>query len=360
MDFQRIQYIDWFRNYWHDIDYDLATSGIHAVTQKELSIHIDDLNLGKTLFYGHPRLVELISEIYGVEKDRILITSGSTQANYLFCALFLSKGDEVIVEHPVYTPLLDVVKLFTPNVKLLERRFEEGYKLNVDRLSEMTSKNTKMMVFTNLHNPSSNVTDSQTLKSIAEIAEDNDVFVLSDEVYRDFMMEDAPPIFSSFTELGISTCSLSKFYGSGALRIGWAMCRPELVKKAMLLNDYLLVTNSCAGELYGAMVLERRDWLLDKVKNTTSRNFPIVKKWIEERDDLEWIEPKYGVIAFPRLLKEIDTMELTEHLLKNYRTLISPGQFFGAKRHIRLGYGQDTDRLKKGLENLGSALDELG
>jgi aspartate/methionine/tyrosine aminotransferase len=360
MDFQRIEYIDWFRNYWHDIDYDLATSGIQAVTQKELSIHIDDLNLGKTLFYGHPKLVEQISKIYGVEKDRILITSGSTQANYLFCALLLSLGDEVIVEHPVYTPLLDVVKLFTPNVKFLERKFEEGYKLNVERLNEMTSKNTKMMVFTNLHNPSSNVMDSETLKSVAQIAEDNEVFVLSDEVYRDFMMEDAPPIFSSFTDYGISTCSLSKFYGSGALRIGWAMCRPELVKKAMLLNDYLLVTNSCAGELYGAMVLEKRKWLLDKVKGTTSRNFPIVKKWIEERDDLEWVEPKYGVIAFPRLLKEIDTMELTEHLLRNYRTLISPGQFFGAKRHIRIGYGQDTYKLEKGLENLGSALDELG
>lgn len=356
--FQTVEYVDWFRNYWHDIEYDLAISGIHPVSQKELNIQIDDLNFGKTLFYGHPRLVELISEIYGVEKNEILITSGSTQANYLICALLISEGDEVIVEHPVYTPLLDVVKLFKPKVKLLERRFEEGYKLNLDRLNEMVTKNTKMMVFTNIHNPSGNMMDTQTLKSIAEIAEDNNIFVLSDEVYRDFMLEKPPPVFSSLTKLGISTCSLSKFYGAGALRVGWAMCDPKLVEKARLLNDYILVTNSCAGELYGAMILENRNRFVEKVREIRSKNYPLLKDWVENRNDLEWVPPMCGVIGFPRL-NNVDSMQLTEILLKNYNTLISPGQFFGAEKHIRIGFGGEEDKLRKGLVNVGLALDEM-
>lgn len=360
MDFQTVEYIDWFRNYWHDIEHDLAISGIHPVSQSELNILIDDLNFGKTYFYGYPRLVELISEIYGVEKNEILVTSGSTQANFLICSLLISEGNEVIVEHPVYTPLLDVVRLFKPKVKLLERRFEEGYKFNVERLNEMVNRNTKLIVFTNIHNPSGNIMDIDTLKSIAEIANDNDIFVLSDEVYRDFMLDDAPPIFSSLTELGISTCSLSKFYGAGALRVGWAMCKPELVDKARKLNDYILVTNSCAGELYGALILEKRNWFVDKVKEITSRNSPIVKTWVEGREDLEWVAPRCGVIGFPRLLKNVDSMELTELLLKKYGTLISPGMFFGAEKHIRIGFGGDENILRKGLENVGLALDELG
>ncbi|MEE9150491.1 MAG: aminotransferase class I/II-fold pyridoxal phosphate-dependent enzyme [Thermoplasmata archaeon] len=360
MNLQTVEYVDWFRNYWHDIEYDLATSGLHPVSQKELNIRIDDLNFGKTLFFGHPRLVELISDLYGAEKNEILITTGSTQANFLICALLISEGDEVIVEHPVYTPLLDVIKLFKPKVRLLERTFEEGFKLNLKRLNEMVSKNTKMMVFTNIHNPSGNMMDTETLKSIAEIADDNNIFVLSDEVYRDFILEEAPPTFSSLTELGISTCSLSKFYGAGALRVGWAMCNPKLVNKARKLNDYILVTNSCAGELYGALILEKRNWFLDKVKGITSRNYPIVKDWVEGRDDLEWVPPRYGVIGFLRLLKDMDSMRLTELLLKKYGTLISPGRFFGAENYIRIGFGGDGDKLKKGLENVGLALDEMG
>lgn len=357
--FQTVEYIDWFRNYWHEVKYDLVTSGIHPVSQRELKIQIDDLNFGKNLLFGHPRLVELISEIYDVEKNEILITSGSTQANFLTCALLISEGDEVIVEHPVYTPLLDVVKLFNPKVSLLERRFEEGYKFNVERLNEMVSKKTKMMVFTNIHNPSGNAMDEKTLRAVAEIASDNQIYVLSDEVYRDFILESAPPIFSSLTEFGITTCSISKFYGAGALRVGWAMCHPKLIDKARKLNDYLLVTNSSAGELYGALILEKRDWFVEKVRKIRGRNFPIVKAWVESREDLQWVVPRHGVIGFLKLLSDVDSMELTELLLKKYNTLISPGRFFGDEKYIRIGFGGDDNKLKKGLENVGLALDEM-
>lgn len=357
--FQTVEYIDWFRNYWQGVDYDLVTSGIHPVSQRELNIEIDDMNFGKNLLFGHPRLVELISEIYGVEKSEILITSGTTQANFLTCALLISEGDEVIVEHPVYTPLLDVVKLFNPKVSLLDRRFEEGYKFNVERLNEMVSKKTKMIVFTNIHNPSGNAMDEKTLRAIAEIANDNQIYILSDEVYRDFILESAPPIFSSLTEFGITTCGISKFYGAGALRVGWALCNPKLIDKARKLNDYLLVTNSCAGEVYGALILEKRDWFVEKVRKIRNRNFPILKAWVESREDLEWVPPRYGVIGFPKLMNDVDSMELTELLLKKFNTLISPGRFFGDEKHIRIGFGGDDNKLKKGLENVGLALDEM-
>ncbi len=357
MNFQTVGYVDWFRNNWHDIEYDLATSGLHPVNQKELGILFDDLDLGKTLWYGHPRLIELISEIYGVEKNEVLITSGSTHANFLTCAILLSEGDEVIVEHPVYTPLLDVVKAFGAKVNFLERRFEEGYRLNVERLNEMINKNTKMIVFTNLHNPTGAMVDNNTLNAIREIADENEIHVLSDEVYRDFILEDAPPTFSSLSEFGISTCSLSKFYGSGSLRIGWAMCNPEIIGKARKINDYLLVSNSCASETFAAMILEKRDWFVDKVKKIMSSNYPIITKWMESRDDLEWIVPKYGLIGFQRLKEDVDTMELAEHLLSKYRTIISPGRFFGCENHIRIGFGGEKENLIKGLENVGLALD---
>ena len=120
MDFETVQYIDWFRENWRDIEFDMGTSGVHGVINSELGIEMGELNLGKTLFYGHSDLVERISEIYRVNENEILITSGSTYANFLTCALLLSPGDDVIVEHPVYTPLLDVVRHFGAKVRFLK------------------------------------------------------------------------------------------------------------------------------------------------------------------------------------------------------------------------------------------------
>jgi aspartate/methionine/tyrosine aminotransferase len=360
MDFPTVEYMDWFRNYWHDIDCDLATSGLHPVSQKELDIVLGDLNFGKTLLYGHPRFVELISEIYGVDKKEILTTSGATHANFLISTLLIEEGDEVIVEHPVYTPLLDLVSTCKAKVKLLKRKFEEKYELNLSRLNEMVSKNTKMIVITNLHNPSGNRMDQKALKAVGEIAEDNGSYVLSDEVYKDFMLEDMPPTISSFTKFGITTGSLSKFYGAGGLRAGWATCAPDIIDKLRKLNDYLLVANSNAAENYGALILENRKFFVEKVKKITSQNLPIVNEWVKSRNDLEWVPPEYGVIGFPRILADIDSMKLSEQLLKKYRTMLPPGRFFGVDDHIRIGFGGEEEMLRKGLENIGSVIDEIG
>lgn len=360
MDFPTMEYIDWFRNYWYDTEYDLATSGLHSVSQKELDINLEDLEFGQTLLYGHPRFVELISEIYGVEKKEILTTSGATHANFLISALLIEEGDEVIVEHPVYTPLLDVVSACKAKVRLLERKFEEGYELNMTRLNEMVTNKTKMVVITNLHNPSGMWMDQKTLKAVGEIADDTRTYVLSDEVYKDFMLEDMPPALSSFTQFGITTGSLSKFYGAGGLRAGWVTCTLNIIEKLRELNDYLLVANSNAAENYGALILENRSYFVEKVKRITSQNYPIVKEWVKAREDLEWVAPKYGVIGFPRLLTDIDTMKLAELLLKKFRTMLPPGRFFGVDNHIRIGFGGDEKMLKKGLENISLALDEMG
>lgn len=360
MDFGTIDYIDWFRINWHDIKYDLATSGMHAVTQSDLNIQMNDLNFGKTLFFGYPDLVRNVSDIYGVSEKEVLITSGSTHANFISCALLLKEGDEIIIEDPVYTPLLDLVKAFNCKIRPLERRFDEDYILDIERLNEMVTKDTKLIIATNLHNPSGAMTEKRTFKALSEVAQDNDVHVLSDEVYRDFMMEDAPLPFCTFSELGISTCSLSKFYGGGALRVGWALADPDIVNRGRKLNDYLIAVNSCAGERFGAKILENRSWYVDTVKRITQRNYPIIRKWIEGRSDLKWVEPKYGVIAFPKILGDFDSMELAQLLLDKYRTMISPGRFFGPQDHFRIGFGGEEDMVRGGLEKLGLALDELG
>ncbi len=105
--------------------------------------------------------------------------------------------------------------------------------------------------------------------------------------------------------------------------------------------------------------VEKRDWFVDRAETLISKNFPIVKKWVDERGDLSWLPPRYGVMAFLRVKKDLDSMKFVQLLKNKYRTLVSPGRFFDCENHIRIGFGGDTEKLKSGLEKVGLALDEI-
>ncbi len=354
-----VDYLDWYINTCQDIEYDLALSSMPPVTQKDIGAFVDDLNFGEVIHDGNPRLIECISNIFGVDQKGILITCGTTHANFLVCASLLSVGDEVVVENPVYTPILDLIRSFDLKIKKLEREFREGFKINPDKLNEIVSKDTRLIILTNLHNPSGAVTEEKTLRAIAEIAEDAGSYTLSDEVYREFMLDDTPPVMSSVSQRCVSTYSLSKFYGAGTLRLGWITGTPELKERVRKINLNIIITNNVASEYFATVILENRKWFIKRVKKVREINFPIVEEWVNSRKDLDWVAPKYGVMAFLKVLKPISSIQLSDRLLNEHRTMISPGHFFGADNYIRIGFSGDSMKLTIGLENLGRVLDDL-
>lgn len=354
-----VDYIDWYINTCRDIEYDLALSSMPPVTQKDIHAFVDDLNFGNVIYDGDPRLIECISSIFGADREDILITCGTTHANFLVCASLLSEGDEVVIENPVYTPILDLIRSFGSKIKILEREFREAFNINPDKLNEIVTRDTRLIILTNLHNPSGAVTEEKTLRTVAEIAEDAGAYILSDEVYREFVLDDTPPTMSSVSQRCLSTYSLSKFYGAGTLRLGWITGTPELREQMRKINLNIIITNNVASEYFASVILENREWFIRRVKKVRERNFPIVEKWVKSRRDLKWVPPTYGVMAFLKICRPISSIQLSDKLLNEHRTMISPGHFFGADNCIRIGFSGDSMRLTRGLENLGRVLDDL-
>jgi aspartate/methionine/tyrosine aminotransferase len=88
------------------------------------------------------------------------------------------------------------------------------------------------------------------------------------------------------------------------------------------------------------------------------RNFEILKRWISHQDSLEWVEPKGGVVAFPRLKNGVTTEEICRLLVTKYRTFSIPGYTFGMDKHLRIGFGGDTEELTEGLDRLKKTMEE--
>src|SRR5436853_7436018 len=137
------------------VKYDLALSGILNLPFSELEATIEDIDLNGDNSYGYRPLVEALAAHCRVDPESVITISGGTSmANHLAMAAAIEHGDEVLIEEPTYEPLLALAEYFGARVKRFSRSFEDNFRIDVDELERKVNSATKLIVLTNLHNPS--------------------------------------------------------------------------------------------------------------------------------------------------------------------------------------------------------------
>ena len=237
---KRSVYMEWAKTHSH-ARFNLATSGLISVPLSEFPVRLEDLEITEPGGYGYEPLQQRLARHNGVPEECVVAATGTSMANHLAMAAVLDPGDEVLVEQPVYGPLLDVAEYLQARVKRIPRRFETGFALELTELERAITKETRLIVLSNLHNPSGALMPAATLRTIGEMAQRVGARVLVDEVYLDLLFDPgAPfcfPIGQSIAASGdnpfIVTSSLTKVYGLSGLRCGWVLASPPLAKRLL-------------------------------------------------------------------------------------------------------------------------------
>ena len=339
--------------------YNLATSGMPDASLAELPARLDDLALTGPPGYGYPPLVEAIAAYAGVAPENVFPVSGGTSmANHLALAALLGPGDEALVETPAYTLMAAVARHRGAVVVDLPRRAEDGFAIDPDAMRSRLTPRTKVVVLTNLHNPSGVFTDRDRLRAVQGIARAAGCRVLVDEVYLGMMFEASPG--SSF-HLGpefVVTSSLTKAYGLSGLRCGWILAEPGLVREIGRLHDLFGVNAPHVMERLCVLALRDLGPFEARARRRLAANRPLLQSFLESRDDLDSVPTRWGTIAFPRL-RTGPVDDFAALLRREYDTSIVPGRFFGAPDRFRIGVGGETAMVREGLLRLGRALDSL-
>src|SRR5262249_33990062 len=163
--------------------------------------------------------------------DCVVQSVGTSMANHLAMATVLERGDEVLIEHPVYDPLLNVARYLGAEIRRFYRRFEDGFRLDVEEIKRNLTAHTRLIVLTNLHNPSGVLTDNETLRQVGDLARSVGARVLVDEVYLEIMYEQQQDSAFRLGAEFIITSSLTKAYGLSGLRCGWILAEPQLARR---------------------------------------------------------------------------------------------------------------------------------
>ena len=362
--FKRMPLEDWFDTYQYSVKYDIGESAIKYKTFGHMEIDLSDVELRYGHHVGRSDLRALIASKSGdLDVDDVLVTMGASEANFCIVASLVKPGDHVIIEHPNYTSLYDVPRGLGCEVSFLKQTFENGYKPDLDELKKLIRPNTKLISFTHPGNPTGTMISEDELKSLIAICEEHDIYLMFDETYRELSYDAMLPCAATLSPKVISISSMSKSFGLPGIRIGWMATKDKFMFDSVLaVREHISITNSVVGEEIAVRVLEKSDDYITSARDHALKNFKLVKKWMDNQDKLEWIEPEAGVVSLPRIKEniKIDPEELWRLLVEKYKTFIIPGRCFEMdNRHFRLGYGAGYDEIKIGLKNLTAAIEEI-
>ena len=358
------EYMEWAKLH-SQARFNLATSGVLNVPSCEFPFDAKELEITGSDAYGYEPLQQRIANHCNVPKECVVAATGTSMANQLAMAAVIEPGDEVLIEQPAYGPLVDVANYLGARVKRIERRFEAQFAIEPDQLQKAITSATRLIVLTNLHNPSGALIPAQTVRAIGEIAHHANAHVLMDEAYLEMAFEpDAPFSFPIGQAFGadnnpfIVTNSLTKTYGLSGLRCGWILASADLARRIWRLNDLFGVNAAFSAEQMSVLAFDNLKQFRERARHLLETNRALLNNFLDSRKDLECVRPIAGTIIFPRVANG-DAEAFIKVLREKYETSVVPGRFFDMAQHFRIGIGGQTTAAAAGLERLGAALDEF-
>ncbi|HYH78361.1 MAG TPA: capreomycidine synthase [Longimicrobium sp.] len=356
---------NWMRDYYFRAEVDIGSSGVEDFGFAELRAllgigceALDEIVFRDSETLGGAELREALAARWtGGAVERVMVTHGSSEANFLLMTALLRAGDEVVVLDPGYQQLHAIAEALGCRLRRWPLRFERGFEPDLDDLRALLTPRTRMVVVNFPHNPTGASLTPGGQRELIEAVASTGAYLLWDGAFADLAYDRPLPDPVLLYDRACSLGTLSKAYGLPGLRVGWCLAAPEVLGKMVRVRDYLTLHLSPMVELVARRVIEEADRIVGMRMELARRNRAIVAAWMDEHAEwVRWAPPPGGVCAFPRLLGIPDTEAFCRTLAEAHGVLLVPGECFGAPGHVRLGFGRDTAVVRDGLDRLSAGL----
>jgi aspartate/methionine/tyrosine aminotransferase len=361
----------WQSTYEHRVRHNLSESGVHPFTVQQLldlagapATRLLDVPLGYSQSNGSDELRRHIAALYpGASPDQILVTAGSSEANFVACWRLIEPGDPVAVLMPAYMQGHGLAANFGAQVRTFFLDGAAGWEPHAGDIHEAVTAGTKLVIVTNPNNPTGHVLSDAARATIVERAREVGAWVLADEVYRgaERGRVTTPTLWGSYEKV-VAIGGLSKAYGLPGLRIGWVVAPPEFTAATWARRDYTTICPTAASDHLATLALAPhvRDRILARTRDILHHNYPVLDRWLGEFGTaFAWDAPDAGAICWVRYSGTPNGYEVVEELRARHSVLLVPGEHFGVPGYLRFGYGGEPRALADALQAAGRGLKQL-
>ncbi|MDR7665349.1 aminotransferase class I/II-fold pyridoxal phosphate-dependent enzyme [Methanosarcina sp. Z-7115] len=339
---------------------------------REMCIH--SLEKGQTSYTSNYGLPELRDELtrtyyrrYGLDYDpssEILVTTGVSEALDIAIRAVVNPGDEVIVVQPSYVAYVPSVVLAGGKPVIVSTYVDDNFSLTAEALKPAITNKTKAIILNFPNNPTGAIMTQEEFEGIADLVVENNLFVISDEVYECLTYGSKHVPFSSLDGMKERTVMLngfSKAYAMTGLRLGFAMGAPEIIHSMMMIHQYSMLCAPITAQLGAIEALRNGKEEMERMVREYDRRRHLIVRGFN-RIGLECYNPKGAFYAFPYIGNTgLSSSEFAERLLDEKKVVTIPGDVFGdaGEGFLRCAYAASVDDIRKAVERMGNFVDGL-
>ncbi|QOX66036.1 pyridoxal phosphate-dependent aminotransferase [Anoxybacterium hadale] len=302
--------------------------------------------------------------------SEILVCNGAKQAIYEAFGAILNPGDEVIIPAPCYVSYIEQVKIFDGVPVIVPTKEEDNFRLKAEDIGKKITDRTKAIVLNSPNNPTGAVIQKEELRKIACLAVENQLFVISDEVYELLVYNDnecfsIAAFDDAIKKLTITVNSLSKSYCMTGWRVGYAAGDEEVISAMSDIHGHMTGNVNSIAQKAGVEAIANYHNFETMIEEYKQRRDLMVKR-LNGMPGIHCKSPDgafytytnvmsyYGKIFGDKVIR--NSYELAEFLLEQAHVACVPGEAFGMDGYIRFTFAIARERLMEGLDRVESAL----
>ena len=328
---------------------------------------INSLRRGETHYTSNAGTLELRQEIsrylnrlYGVDYDpqtEILVTVGASEGLYLAATSILDAGDEVIIPTPCYVAYQSEVELAGGVPIEVPGSLDHHFDLEIEAITRAITPKTKAILIGYPNNPTGAVASREKLIELARLAEENDLVVISDEIYDRLVYgveHTCFPGLSGMKKRTILTGGFSKSYAMTGWRIGYVTGPAELMEGLTRVHQYTIMCASTTAQVAALEGLRSAERFVVEMQAEFDRRRRLIYQGLSSMG-YPIFEPKGAFYAFPKVsVTGLDDTVFAEQLLAEEKVAVVPGSAFGkgGEGFVRCSYATSYEKLEQALERI--------
>jgi aspartate aminotransferase len=337
---------------------------------------VDSINRGETHYTNSCGDVEFRTEIckatehsrgFRPSLEQVLVCPGANTIIYYAVSCLVEPGDEVIVPDPGFPTYYSAIKFCGAKAVPVPLTEKNAFRMNPADVRERITGRTRLIIMNSPHNPTGSVMTPEEIAEMAELAEEKDIFILSDEIYSRMMFDDdtkfsTPSKKDGCRERTIITNGFSKAFAMTGWRLGVAIGPEDVMEKMGLL---LQTTNSCVSPFIQKAGLEALRGDQTDVKKMVAEykaRRDMLVGGLNRIPGITCLKPGGAIYVFPNITGTgLSSDRFAEHMLEKAGVAVTPGTSFGehGEGYVRLCYATSRERIAEGLGRLDAAVRRL-